>query len=79
VFEWEGGRLETAIETKRTLWMAMALGMVVGLDLEGPGMVYAISHGLADWDGEAGVVYLERSDFQNMMSERIHHDGVTVG
>jgi hypothetical protein len=68
VLEWDGGRLETVIETRRSLWMAMRMHMVVGLDLDGPGMVYVINHGPAEWDGEVGTTYVERSDMQNQFA-----------
>lgn len=74
VLEWDSGRLETTILTERTLLMAMTKAMVVGVDLSGPGMVYAINHGPAGWDGEVGTVYVERSDMLNAMAPDLHVD-----
>jgi hypothetical protein len=72
--EWDGGSLRTSIRTERTLLMAMAKGMVVGVDRSGPGMVYAINHGPAEWDGETGTVYVERSDMLNLLAPELHVD-----
>jgi hypothetical protein len=76
---WNGGTLETTMTTRRTLWMAMRLHQVVGIDMEGPGMMYPINHGqTSPWDGEAGVFYLERSDMLNFLADRLHRDGETL-
>ena len=71
--EWDGGSLTTSVTTRRSLWMAMTRNLAVGLDLTGPGLMYSISHGPASWDGEAGTVYVERSDFQNAFPEQLRH------
>jgi hypothetical protein len=75
---WEGGALDVTMTTQRSLWMAMRLGQVVGLDLEGPGMMYVINHGSTEWDGEIGTFYVERSDMRNMFPEHLTCDGEVV-
>jgi hypothetical protein len=66
---WPGGMLETTLTTERSLWLSMMKGLVVGKDLDGPGLMYVLNHGRADWDGEPGVAYVERSDFLNAFAE----------
>jgi len=70
---WRGGELHTTITTERSLWLAMSKQLVVGRDVEGPGLMYALNHGHAPWDGESGVVYIERSDMLNAFPENLHH------
>ena len=76
--EWDGGALDAELTTRRSLWMAMRLGMVVGLDLDGPGMMYVINHGPTMWDGEVGTFYIERSDMQNMRPPQLLDRGNIV-
>jgi hypothetical protein len=59
---WPGGSLATTITTRTTLWLAMAKQLAVGRDPEGAGLMYVLNHGPAEWDGESGVAYVERSD-----------------
>jgi len=70
---WPGGSLETTISTRTSLWMAMAKHLVVGKDLDGPGLMYVLNHGPALWDGEVGHAYCERSDLLNAFPETLHH------
>jgi hypothetical protein len=60
--KWSGGSLNTTVRTWNALYMAMANGLAVGTELSGTGLMYVLNHGTADWDGEPGQVYIERSD-----------------
>ena len=71
---WPGGELTTTIRTRRSLWLSMMKGLVVGRDLDGPGLMYVLNHGTAPWDGEQGHVYVERSDPLNAFCEVLRHD-----
>ena len=66
---WAGGSLEATVTTRRSLWLSMMKGLVVGKDLDGPGLMYVLNHGPSQWDGETGVGYVERSDFLNAFPE----------
>jgi hypothetical protein len=70
---WPGGTLETTVASRRSLWLSMMKGLVVGKDLDGPGLMYVIDHGPAAWNGEIGHVYVERSDPLNAFPEVLHH------
>jgi hypothetical protein len=69
---WPGGSLNTTITTRTSLWLAMAKQLVVGRDLDGPGLMYVLNHGRAEWDGETGHAYVERSDMLNAFPETLH-------
>ncbi|HVW41939.1 MAG TPA: hypothetical protein VHC18_11395 [Amycolatopsis sp.] len=69
--EWPGGKLDTTIVTRRSLWLAMAHSLAVGKELSGNGLMYVLNHGTSDWDGEAGQTYLERSDPLNAFPPRL--------
>jgi hypothetical protein len=71
---WPGGMLETTIRTCRSLWLSMMKGLAVGRDLDGPGLMYVLNHGTAEWDGETGISYLERSDMLNAFPEKLRHE-----
>jgi hypothetical protein len=71
---WPGGSLETSIVTRRSLWLSMMKGLSVGKDLDGPGLMYVLNHGTAEWDGEVGVNYIERSDMLNAFAEPLRHE-----
>jgi hypothetical protein len=62
---WDGGELRLAGETRRSLWASMAYDLAVGVDLSGPGLIYALNFGPVSWDGETGWLYSERSDMLN--------------
>jgi hypothetical protein len=70
---WPGGELTTTITTRRSLWLSMMKGLVVGRDLEGPGLMYVLNHGSSVWEGESGVVYIERSDMLNAFPSQLRH------
>jgi hypothetical protein len=70
---WPGGSLETTITTQTSLWTAMSKQLVVGKDLDGPGLMYVLNHGPAPWDGEVGHAYVERSDPLNAFPDVLHH------
>jgi len=70
---WPGGTLDTTIVTRRSLWLSMSKQLAVGRDLEGQGLMYVVNHGSATWDGETGVVYIERSDPLNAFCEELRH------
>jgi hypothetical protein len=71
---WSGGTLETTIRTRRSLWLSMMKGLAVGRDLDGPGLMYVLNHGTAEWDGEIGINYIERSDMLNAFPEKLRHE-----
>lgn len=71
---WPGGELELTVRTRRSLWLAMAKGLAVGKDLDGPGLMYVLNHGSSEWDGEQGVAYVERSDMLNMAPATLRHE-----
>jgi len=70
---WPGGELHTTITTRRSLWTSMMKQLSLGKDLDGPGLMYVLNHGTAEWDGERGVSYIERSDPLNAFVERLDH------
>ena len=72
---WPGGELETTVVTRRSLYLSMMKGLIVGKDLDGPGLMYVLNHGPSVWDGEEGIAYSERSDFLNMFVEDLHQPG----
>lgn len=65
VLSCEGGRVRLTAETRRSLWASMAHDLAVGIDLSGPGLIYALNFGSVTWDGETGWLYSERSDMLN--------------
>jgi hypothetical protein len=69
---WPSGSLDTTITTRTWLWLAMAKQLAVGRDLEGPGLMYVLNHGPAEWDGEIGHAYVERSDMLNAFPATLH-------
>jgi hypothetical protein len=71
---WPGGSLETSIVTRRALWLSMMKGLVVGKDLDGPGLMYVLNHGTSMWGGEVGVNYIERSDPLNAFPNVLRHE-----
>jgi len=68
---WDGGLIDTFVETRRSIWTSMQKLLAVGKDLEGPGLMYVLNFGPCEWDGEVGQVYIERSDPINALPERI--------
>jgi hypothetical protein len=70
---WPDGELQTTITTRRSLWLSMMKGLAVGRDMDGPGLMYALNHGTARWDGEVGINYIERSDMLNAFPETLRH------
>jgi hypothetical protein len=70
---WPGGSLETTITTTTSMWTSMMKHLVIGKDLDGPGLMYVLNHGPALWDGEVGHTYVERSDPLNAFPEVLHH------
>jgi hypothetical protein len=71
--EWSGGLLELRLEVDRSLWTSMQRGLAVGKDLDGLGLMYVLSHGRADWDGETGYFYCERADRLNDPAPEAYH------
>jgi hypothetical protein len=72
-FDWSGGRAELRMECDRTLWTSMQRGLAVGKDVDGPGLMYVLSHGRCVWGGETGYFYSERSDRLNALAPEPHH------
>lgn len=70
---WPGGSLDTTITTRTSLWTSMMKQLVVGKDLDGPGLMYVLNHGDAPWDGEVGHAYIERSDPLNASPHELRH------
>jgi len=70
---WSGGSLRTTVTTRRSLWLSMMKGLVVGKDLHGPGLMYVLNHGTSLWDGESGHAYAERSDPLNAFVAELRH------
>jgi hypothetical protein len=70
---WSGGALQTTVTTQRSLWLSMMKGLVVGKDLDGPGLMYVLNHGTSLWDGESGHAYAERSDPLNAFVKELRH------
>jgi len=69
---WDGGQLETHIETRRSIWFSMQKTLPLGLLMEGRGQTYVLNFGPVEWDGEVGEVYIERSDpFNEKPPEKI--------
>jgi hypothetical protein len=68
--KWSGGRLQSTIITKRSVWIPLFKGGI-GADLSGRGLIYAVNFGSCEWDGEIGYPYLERSDALNDFPEKI--------
>jgi len=60
--EWEGGRLDVTGVTRTGAYTMFADGMPYGV--ANPAMAYAVNWGEVDWDGEPGVLYVERSDLK---------------
>ena len=74
--EWSGGVLNLELQCDRTLWTSMQRSLAVGKDLDGVGLMYVISHGRCDWDGETGYFYSERSDrFKQLAPEPYYAEG----
>lgn len=44
------------------LQLSMQNQVAVGTDLSGSGLMYVINFGVAEWDGETGLFYIERSE-----------------
>ena len=61
--------METSITTRTSMWTSMMKQLVIGKDLDGPGLMYVLNHGPASWDGEIGHAYIERSDPLNAFPE----------
>jgi hypothetical protein len=59
---WDGGSAAITLRTDQSIWTSMQKRLAVGRDLEGPGLMYVLNFGTAEWDGETGVFYIERSD-----------------
>ncbi|MEX0665805.1 MAG: 6-phosphofructokinase [Acidimicrobiia bacterium] len=72
-FESSGGLAELRMECDHTLWTSMQRGLAVGKDLEGLGLMYVLSHGRCEWDGETGYFYSERADQLNALAPEPHH------
>lgn len=72
--QWPGGSLEARLDVDRSLWTSMLRGLAVGRDLEGSGLMYVLSHGRCDWEGETGYFYSERSDHLNALAPEPHHE-----
>ena len=66
--EWSGGVLNLELHCDRTLWTSMQRSLAVGKDLHGVGLMFVISHGRCDWDGETGYFYSDRSDRVNQLA-----------
>lgn len=63
---WDGGSATITLRTERSIWTSMQKILAVGKDLEGPGLMYVLNYGTAEWDGETGgIFYIERSDALN--------------
>lgn len=69
-----GRRLELRLECDRSLWTSMQRGLAVGKDLDGMGLMYVLSHGRCEWDGETGYFYCERSDRLNALAPEPHRE-----
>ena len=72
---WDGGELNTVLETRRSVWLSVqkarsAGSLVVGKDLGGEGRMYVVNFGPCEWDGEGGHVYLERTAALNDSPQR---------
>ena len=65
---WDGGELALESLTRRSLWCAMRQGLAVGADLSEEALIYALNFARAEWDGEEGWVYSERSDMLNALA-----------
>jgi len=64
---WDGGELRLTPETRRSLWASMAHDLAVGVDLSGPGLIYALNFAPVHWNGETGWLYSERSNMLNKL------------
>jgi hypothetical protein len=73
VLRWEGGTLELSVTVARTLWLGMGMGLPVGRNAQGVGQMFVPSWGSAKWDGEDGVVYVERSNPLNSLPKDLRH------
>jgi hypothetical protein len=73
VLEYADGVIELEMHCDRALWTSMQRGLAVGKDLEGMGLMYVITHGRCDWEGESGYFYCERSDRLNRLAPDPHY------
>lgn len=74
---WSGELLELQMQCDRTLWTSMQRSLAVGKDLEDAGLMYVLSHGRCDWDGETGFFYSERSDRLNALAPEPHRESAS--
>jgi hypothetical protein len=70
--KWDGGQIDLMFTTRKTMYTAMAKHLAVGTDLSGNGLMYVLNHGPCDWEGETGIVYMERSDPINAFPEPLY-------
>ena len=70
--QWDGGELVTAMETEASIWVPRERKHLVGRDEHGAlNDMYVLNWGPAQWDGETGYVYLERSAHLNALPSEI--------
>jgi hypothetical protein len=71
--EWPGGNLDLTLSCDHSVWASMQRSLAIGKDLDGPGLMYVLSHGRCVWDDETGYFYSERSDCLNALAPEPHH------
>ena len=67
---WPGGELHTTIVTRRSLWLSMMKGLVVGQTLTVPGSCTCSTMGPRSGTASR-VVYIERSDLLDAFPETL--------
>ena len=69
---WDGGELRTEMRTRASLWIPRERKHVLGRDLHGRlNDMYVLNWGPAEYAGETGYVYLERSAHLNALPSTI--------
>lgn len=56
------GEARLTLTTDKSMWTSMPMQQAVGIDRSGTGLTYVLNYGKAEWDGEVGSFYIERSD-----------------
>ena len=65
---WDGGDLDLACTTDRSLWTPMRKKYTAAVDMSGPALNYALNFSRCNWEGEEAYVYSERSDMLNALA-----------
>ena len=70
--KWQGGELQTSVETVTSIWIPRERKHTVGRDRIGAlNDMYVLNWGPVSWDNEIGHAYVERSAHLNALPKKV--------